>query len=110
MAFVSQITHSRGKRHEAPGMSVKFSKSGSTSCYIGVGIRGGLGFVEVELDQVTRQVRARATEDTGAKMSGAAGGQFSLRKSFGRNVIPQGQDRTFIQLEAHPDGWWYGKY
>lgn len=110
MAFVSQITHARGKRHETPGMSVKFSKSGSTSCYIGVAIRAGLGFIEVELDEVTKQVRARATEDVGAKMTGSAGGQFSLQKSFGRKVIPHGLEKTFIELEPQSDGWWYGKY
>jgi len=91
-------------------MSVKFSKSGSTTCYIGVAIRAGLRFIEVELDEVTRQVRARAADDVGAKMSGSAGGQFSLQKSFGRKVIPHGHDRTFIELELQPDGWWYGKY
>lgn len=111
MAFVSQtsLRVHRG-RGSGFGMSVKFAKSGSTSCYVSSNIRNGCRFIEVEIDEITRQVRVRACDESGAKLSGASGGQFSLSKSFARKVIPSGENKTYISMEINHDGWWYGSY
>jgi len=110
MAFESVITFTRGRAQPFPGMSVKFGRSGSTTCYLSTAIRAGHRFVEVEIDEVTRHVRVRPNAETGAKMSGAAGGSFAISKSFGRKVIPAGEEKTFIELHQKQDGWWYGSY
>ncbi|WP_428945272.1 hypothetical protein ACQK5W_04120 [Pantoea sp. FN060301] len=108
MAFVSQ--HTGMGRHGPAGMSVKFGKSGSTTCYVASKVRSGTRFAELELDEVTKQVRVRCGTESGVKLSGAAGGQFSVSKSFGRKVIPSGKEKTHIALTLSDDGWWYGNY
>lgn len=108
MAFVSQVGYARN--NSKTGLSVKFSKSGSTSCYVTVAISRGFRFIEVELDEETRRIRLKPSQESGARMSGKAGGQFSISKSFGRRVIPQGETYTFIELKKLDDEWWYGSY
>lgn len=108
MAFVSQVGYARN--NSTTGLRVKFSKSGSTSCYVGVAVRRGFRFIEVELDEETHRIRLKPSQESGARMSGAAGGQFSISKSFGRRVIPQGETYTFIELKKFDDEWWYGSY
>ncbi|ELY5842303.1 ead/Ea22-like family protein [Cronobacter sakazakii] len=108
MAFVSQVGCARN--NSKTGLSVKFSKSGSTSCYVTVAISRGFRFIEVELDEETRRIRLKPSQESGARMSGKVGGQFSISKSFGRRVIPQGETYTFIELKKFDDEWWYGSY
>lgn len=111
MAFVSIITGGRGRKRDTAGISVKYSKSGSVQCYVGVDVRECSRFIFVELDEETRQIRVKPTPDeTGAKMSGTSGGTFSVTKKLGDAVIPAGHKKTFIELERNVDGWWYGKY
>lgn len=109
MAFVSQHVGS-GRHNAVVGITVKFGKSGSTTCYVSAKVRGGFRFAELELDEVTNQVRVKCGSDSGAKLSGRSGGQFSVGKSFGRKVIPKDKDRTLIPLQLKDDGWWYGSY
>lgn len=109
MAFVSQHK-GMGRHGSVIGMSVKFGKSGSTTCYVSSKVRGGFRFAELELDEVTKQVRVKCGSESGVKLSGAAGGQFSISQSFGRKVIPPQQEKTHIALTLSSDGWWYGSY
>ncbi len=111
MAFVSIITGGDGRKRDTAGISVRYSKSGSVQCYIGVDVRSNSRFIFVELDEENRQIRVMPTSDEkGAKMSGASGGTFSVTKKFGDVVIPSGHKKAFIELEKNADGWWYGKY
>lgn len=111
MAFVSIVTGGRGRKRDTSGISVKYSKSGSVQCYVGVDIRENNRFIFVEIDEDTRQIRVKPTPDEkGAKMSGVSGGAFSVTKKLGDAVIPSGLGKTFIELERSADGWWYGNY
>lgn len=109
MAFVSQHK-GMGRYGSVIGMSVRLGKSGSTICYVSAKIRNGFRFAELELDEVTKQVRIKCGSESGAKLSGLSGGQFSVSKSFGRKVIPSKQERARIALTLGTDGWWYGSY
>ncbi|EPL3433824.1 hypothetical protein QBC30_000795 [Citrobacter freundii] len=111
MAFVSIVTGGRGRKRDTTGISVKYSKSGSVQCYVGVDVRANNRFIFVELDEQTRRIRVKPTPDeNGAKMSGPSGGTFSVTKKLGDAVIPAGHKKTFIELEKNTDGWWYGEY
>jgi len=66
--------------------------------------------IEVELDESAKRIRVKPSQDSGALMSGASGGAFSISKSFGRKVIADGESRVFIPLTESSDGWWYGNY
>lgn len=111
MAFVSIVTGGRGRKRDTAGISVKYSKSGSVQCYVGVDVRESSRFIFVELDEETRQIRVKPTPDEkGAKMSGNSGGTFSVTKKLGDAVIPAGHKKAFIELERNVDGWWYGNY
>ncbi|USB65890.1 hypothetical protein [Klebsiella pneumoniae] len=112
MAFVSIINGGgRGRKRTTSGISIKYSKSGSMQCYVGVDIRANNRFIFVEIDEETRQIRVMSTGDeNGAKMSGVSGGSFSVTKKLGDVVIPLGHKKTFIALKKESDGWWYGEY
>ncbi|HBS2788799.1 hypothetical protein [Klebsiella pneumoniae] len=112
MAFVSIINGGgRGRKRTTSGISIKYSKSGSMQCYVGVDIRANNRFIFVEIDEETKQIRVMSTGDeNGAKMSGVSGGSFSVTKKLGDVVIPLGHKRTFIALKKESDGWWYGEY
>ncbi|WP_141119376.1 hypothetical protein [Pantoea stewartii] len=109
MAFISQHVGS-GRRNSVTSITVKLGKSGSTTCYVSAKIRNGFRFAELELDEVSKQVRVKCGSESGAKLSGKSGGQFSVGKSFGCKVIPKDRDRTMIPLKLNADGWWYGSY
>ena len=111
MAFVSIITGGRGRKRDTAGLSVKYSKSGSVQCYVGVDVRECRRFIFVELDEETRQIRVKPTPDEkGAKMSGTSGGTFSVTKKLGDAVIPAGHKKTFIELEEKPVVFWFEQY
>lgn len=104
MAFESVVKVGRG---DVRGLTLKWNKGGSIAGHVSVAIRGDHKMIEVEIDRATNVIRVKPGDISGAKLHT---GTFSLSASFGRKMIPEGEDKRFIPLSKSSDGWWYGDY
>ena len=70
MAFVSIINGGgRGRKRTTSGISIKYSKSGSMQCYVGVDIRANNRFIFVEIDEETKQKSLRTIKKQSERLS-----------------------------------------